>query len=235
MSNTTAAIDPYKNTAYLVKRTCRFFMSKSELPSPKKLNFSSKASHRPAAVTNKIFLFPSLRQMRQIMGMMKVEEVFVIVDVATDDPWTKFGQCGQKLTFLSVNFLKFKIVIKRVHHELKTGFLLHTGIVFIYLSVTKPSNKYGRRKELNLLNRIFLLRDSILNSFVKNFILGGDLNARTNFFLINRKLTDFNVLNRQDKTSDHFTIEASISMEKQTGNYTARFLMSICDLFWISA
>ncbi|RMZ95734.1 RNA-directed DNA polymerase from mobile element, partial [Brachionus plicatilis] len=87
-----------------------------------------------------------------------------------------------------------------------------------------------------------------VNKKCRNYILGGDLNARTkqigcvgenengimleriinelDFSVINDKLssslidkiTDFSVLNSQDMTSDHFPIEASISMGYQLEN-----------------
>ncbi|RNA11500.1 RNA-directed DNA polymerase from transposon X [Brachionus plicatilis] len=72
------------------------------------------------------------------------------------------------------------------------------------------------------------------------YILGGDLNARTkqigcvgenengimleriiNDFILIDKITDFCVLNSQDMTSDHFPIEASISMGYQLENKSA--------------
>ncbi|RNA21229.1 hypothetical protein BpHYR1_007631 [Brachionus plicatilis] len=62
-----------------------------------------------------------------------------------------------------------------------------------------------------------------------NYILGGDLNARTkqigcvreneNGIMLERIIND--VLNSQDMTSDHFPIEASISMGYQLENKSA--------------
>ncbi|RNA16043.1 RNA-directed DNA polymerase from mobile element jockey, partial [Brachionus plicatilis] len=63
----------------------------------------------------------------------------------------------------------------------------------------------------------------------RNYILGGDLNARTkqigcvgeneNSIMLERIIND--VLNSQDMTSDHFPIEASISMGYQLENKSA--------------
>ncbi|RNA12278.1 RNA-directed DNA polymerase from mobile element jockey-like [Brachionus plicatilis] len=117
----------------------------------------------------------------------------------------------------------------------------------------------GKNNELFVFS-LYNLPNVLLNfEFFKtcrNYILGGDLNARTkqigcvgenengimleriineldfsnyfeilDLFLVSSslidKITDFSVLNSQDMTSDHFPIEASISMGYQLENKSA--------------
>ncbi|RMZ96555.1 hypothetical protein BpHYR1_032407 [Brachionus plicatilis] len=119
----------------------------------------------------------------------------------------------------------------------------------LFQFITRPRNKFGGGEAILIKEGIEFIQDlyykelncellCIKMNLRKNYILGGDLNARTkqigcvgeyengimleriinDFILLIDKITDFCVLNSQDMTSVHFPIEASIYMGYQLEN-----------------